>query len=237
MRSCLIQLLITVAVVFALLWFGLPFGASWLATNALNAAGFTGTSTKVEVSADLPPRILLGHADKVRLTSSKVSVGDLHAATIDMTLGNVELFDRKIGTIHGTMTGIVLPAATGTGPLTVDSATVDGAGTAAIATLTTSNAGLKTYIVKQLKARGVTVTAVAFGAPNKVTVTIGGKLLTGRLVVSNGALQAVFAGITPSTLPLINAGNGNPIHFTSVAVASSTVTLVGTMDLQTILGL
>jgi hypothetical protein len=78
---------------------------------------------------------------------------------------------------------------------------------------------------------------VTFGAPNKVTVTIGGKLLTGRLVVSNGALQAVFAGITPSTLPLINAGNGNPIHFTSVAVASSTVTLVGTMDLQTILGL
>ena len=48
MRSCLIQLLIAVAVIFALLWFGLPFGASWLATNALNAAGFTGTDTKVD---------------------------------------------------------------------------------------------------------------------------------------------------------------------------------------------
>ena len=34
MRSCLIQLLMTVAVIFALLWFGLPFGASWLATTA-----------------------------------------------------------------------------------------------------------------------------------------------------------------------------------------------------------
>ena len=47
MRSCLIQLLILVVVVFALLWFGLPVGASWLATNALNASGFSGTDTKV----------------------------------------------------------------------------------------------------------------------------------------------------------------------------------------------
>ena len=62
MRSCLIQLLLMVAVIFALLWFGLPFGASWLATNALRAVGFTGTDTRVEVSANLPPRILLGHA-------------------------------------------------------------------------------------------------------------------------------------------------------------------------------
>jgi hypothetical protein len=61
-----------VAVVFALLWFGLPFGASWLATNALSAAGFTGTDTKVDISATLPPRILLGHADKIHLTSTQV---------------------------------------------------------------------------------------------------------------------------------------------------------------------
>jgi hypothetical protein len=81
MRSCLIQLLVMVAAVFALLWFGLPFGAGWLATNALNAAGFTGTDTRVVVSSDLPPSILLGHADTIRLTSSQVSVGDLHAAT------------------------------------------------------------------------------------------------------------------------------------------------------------
>jgi hypothetical protein len=237
MRSCLIQLVIAVAVVFALLWFGLPFGASWLATNALNAAGFTGTNTKVEVSANLPPRILLGHADTITLTSSKVSVGDLHAASINLTLGNVELIDRKIGSIHGTMAGVVVPAPTGGNPLTADSATVDGTGTSATATLTCSNAELKALVVSQLKAQKLNATAVTFTAPDKVTATIGGQLKAGHLVVTNGALQAVFVGTTPSTVTLINVGNGNPIRFASVAVAGNTVTLVGTIDLQTLLGL
>jgi hypothetical protein len=237
MRSCLIQLLVTIAVIFALLWFGLPFGASWLATNALNAAGFTGTNTRVDVQADLPPRILLGHADRIRLTSTQVSVGDLHAASIDMTLGNVELIDRKIGTIHGSMTGVRVPAATGGDPLTADSVTVDGAGAAATATLTCTSAEVKALVISQLKAQKVPATAIAFSGPDKVTVTAAGVTKTGRLVVSNGSLEVVVAGISPSTITVINAGNGNPIRFTSVAVTTTSVTLVGTIDLQSLLGI
>src|SRR5664279_2261753 len=101
MRSCLIQFLLTAAVIVALLWFGLPFGASWLATNALGAVGFSGTNTTVEVSASLPPRILTGYADSIHLTSTQVGIGDLHAASVDLTLGGVELFSRKIATVQG----------------------------------------------------------------------------------------------------------------------------------------
>ena len=90
MRSCLIQLLVLIAMVFALLWFGLPLGADWLATNSLNASGFTGTGTKVDVSAYPPPVLLTGHADSIHLTSSQVGIGDLYAASIDLTLGKVE---------------------------------------------------------------------------------------------------------------------------------------------------
>jgi len=104
----------------------------------------------VDVQADLPPRILLGHADRIRLTSTQVSVGDLHAASIDMTLGNVELIDRKIGTIHGSMTGVRVPAATGGSPLTADSVTVDGSGSSATATLTCTSAEMKTLVVSQI---------------------------------------------------------------------------------------
>jgi len=128
MRSCLIQLLIAVAVIFALLWFGLPFGASWLATNALTAAGFTGTDTKVTVSADLPPRILLGHADKIQLTATDASVGGLYAASIDVTLSDVELIDRTFASAHGTLKGVRVPAPNGD-PATIDSVALDGAGT------------------------------------------------------------------------------------------------------------
>ena len=115
MRSCLIRLLVMAVFVFALLWFGLPFGASWLATNALNAAGFTGTTTQVDISATLPPRILLGHADKIRLTSTQVSVSDLHAETMDVTLSDVQLFDRTFGSVDGTLTGVRVFTPTGDG--------------------------------------------------------------------------------------------------------------------------
>ena len=64
MRSCLVQLLILVALVFGLVWFGLPIGAAWVATNALKAAGFSGTDTAVTVTADPPFLLLTGHVER-----------------------------------------------------------------------------------------------------------------------------------------------------------------------------
>jgi hypothetical protein len=236
MRSCLFQLLVTVAVVFALLWFGLPFGASWIATNTLNAAGFTGTSTKVDVAAKLPPRILLGHADTVRLTSTQVSVGDLHASAIDVTLADVELIDRTIGSVSGTLTGVRVPADDG-GVLTADSVVLAGRGTDANATLTVSSSEVATLAKTQLKGLGVTATNVKLTAPDDVTLTVAGQTRTGHLVTKDGALQVVVASLTPKVMTLIETGNGNPFTFTSVKVSSASVTLVGTIDLQSLLGL
>ena len=236
MRSCLIQLLVTIAVVFALLWFGLPFGAGWLATNALNAAGFTGTDTNVEVSANLPPRILLGHADKIRVTSNQVGVGDLHAATMDVTLGDVELIDRTIGTVDGTLTGVLLPAPNGDA-VTIDTATLSGSGTAATATLTVSTAEAESLAESQLKAAAGVTATVKFAPTTNVTVTITGKSEPGHLVVKDGALLLVPVSSSLPTVTLIGTGNGNPFQFTSVSVSATTVTLVGTIDIQALLGL
>jgi hypothetical protein len=236
MRSCLIQLLIAVAVIFALLWFGLPFGASWLATTALNSAGFAGTGTKVEVSANLPPRILLGHADTIHLTSTQVGVGDLHAGSMDVTLGNVEFFDRKFGTVTGLLTDVRIPAPNGD-PVTIDSAVLNGAGTAATATLTLSSAQLAQLAQTQLQTQTGIPSTVKMAAPNKVTVTVNGQAEAGRLVAQNGAILVVPTSSALPTMTLIDSGSGNPFHFTSVTVGATTVTLVGTIDLQSLLGL
>ncbi|MFI5258956.1 MAG: hypothetical protein ACHQ01_05020 [Candidatus Limnocylindrales bacterium] len=237
MRSCLIQLLLTVAVIFALLWFGLPFGASWLATNALNAAGFTGTDTKVEVSADLPPRILLGHADKVHLTSTQVSVGGLNAATFDVTLGDVSLFDRTVGTVSGTLTGVRVPAPDGE-PVTIATATLAGAGTAVRSTLTISTAEAQGLAQTQLKAQTGLVGTVKFAAPNAVTVTVRGTSQQAHLVVAaGGTLELVPVSTALQTVTLLETGNGNPFQLSSVTVGAGGVTLVGTIDIQTLLGL
>lgn len=236
MRSCLIQLLMAVALVFALVWFGVPFGASWLATNALGAAGFTGTNTKVEVSSNLPPRMLLGHADKVRLTSSEVSVGDLHAATIDVILSNVELIDRKIGSVRGTLTGVRVFAPNGD-PITIDTVTLDGEGTSAAALLTITKAEAESLAESQLKAQTGLTGTVKLAAPDKVTLTVNGKSEAGHLVVKNGALELVPVSGALPTVTLIEAGKGNPFQLISGAIGSDSVTLSGTIDLQTLLGL
>ena len=103
MRSCLIQLVILFAVAFCLLWFALPLGVGALVTGALNASGFSGADTKVDVSASPPPLLLTGHADKIHITSSQVSISDLHAAGVDVILRDVDMLGRKIGTVSGTL--------------------------------------------------------------------------------------------------------------------------------------
>jgi hypothetical protein len=232
----LIQLLVTAGVIFALLWFGPPFAASWLATNALNAAGFTGTNTSVEVSADLPPRILLGHADTIRLTSSQVGAGDLHAAIIDVTLSDVGLIDRTVGGVNGTLAGVRVPAPNGD-PVTIDAVTLRGSGTSAVATMTVKNAEVESLIESQLQAQTGIAGTVTLAAPDAVTVTVEGKSESGKLVVTAGTLQLVPASTSLPTVILLAAGGGNPFQLTSVAVGSNTVTLVGTIDLQSLLGL
>ena len=235
MRSCLIRLLLTGAVIFALLWFGLPFGASWLATNALGAVGFSGTNTTVQVKANLPPRMLTGYADTIHLTSTEVGIGDLHATNIDLTLGGVRLFDRKIDTVRGTLGGVRVPDPDGQ-PVTFETVNVDGDARRAAATLTMSNAEANRLAVSQLKAHGISGT-VTFVAPDKVVVTAGGKPQACRLRLFNGALVLVPDGNALPTLTLIAPGDGNPFQLSAASVGAKSLTLAGTIDLQTLLGI
>jgi hypothetical protein len=232
----LIRILVMAAFVFALLWFGLPFGASWLATNALNAVGFTGTNTQVDISAALPPRILLGHADKIRLTSTQVSVSDLNAATMDVTLNDVQLIDRTFGSADGTLTGVRVFTPSGDG-LTIDTVVLHGASTATTATLTVSNAEAESLAEQQFKAHTTLAAKVKVSAPDKVTITINGQSKPGHLVVKDGSLLMVPESTDLPTVTLLQAGSGNPFHLTTVSVGPTTITLGGMIDLQSLLGL
>jgi hypothetical protein len=236
MRSCLIQLLILVAVVFGLLWFGLPIGAGWLASNALNAAGFSGTDTKVEVSSNPPPLLLTGHADRIHVTSTQVSVGDLHAATLDFSLGGVSLLDRTIGTIDGTLTGVKMPAPDGK-PVVIDSATVTGPASHAKATLKLARSAVETLASQQLKSQAGINATMTLAAPNKVTVKIGTQSQPGSLVVKDGELDVVPSSPSLPTAVLLKSGDGNPFTLTSVVISGDVVTLTGEIDVEQLLGL
>lgn len=236
MRSCLIQVLILIAVVFALLWFGLPLGASWLATNALNASGFSGTNTKVDVSSNPPPVLLTGHADSIHLTSTQASVGDLHASTIDFTLGDVSLLDRTVGTIDGSLTGVKVPAPDGK-VVVVDTASVKGEASNAQATLKLARSQVETLAAQQLKSQTGISGTVTLAAPNKLTIKVGGQSQPGTLVVKNGELDLVPDSSGLPTATLLKSGDGNPFTLQSVTIVGDVVTLTGVIDVETLLGL
>jgi hypothetical protein len=232
----LIQVLILIAVVFALLWFGLPLGASWLATNALNASGFSGTDTKVDVSSNPPPLLLTGHADRIHLTSTQASVGNLHAATIDFTLGDVSLLDRTLGTIDGSLTGVKVPAPDGK-PVVVDTASVNGEAANARATLILARSEVESLAAQQLKSQTGISATITVAPPNKVTVKVGGQSQPGTLVVKDGELDLVPDSPGLPTATLLKSGDGNPFTLQSVTIGAETVTLTGVIDMQTLLGL
>jgi hypothetical protein len=234
MRSCLIQIVVMVAVVFCLLWFGLPFGVSALATAALNATGFSGTDTKVEVSASPPFMLLTGHADTIRIRSADARMGNLEASDIDVTLGSVELLSRDIGTVTGTLDGVRVAAPNGD-PIAIDKVTLQGSATATIATATLTVAEAGTLAETQLKAQTGIVAKVTVKGPNVVTITVGSKSQAGRLLTSNGSLLLVPNSNTMPTVTLMAPGTANPLSVTSVSVGTSEVTLVGTIDIQNLL--
>jgi hypothetical protein len=235
MRSCLFQLLVLVAMVFGVLWFGLPMGAGWVATNALKTAGFTGTDTVVTVNADPPLLLLTGHADTIHVTSNAVSVGDLEATSIDITLGKVDLIGRTVGTVSGTLSGVTIAVSNGD-PVTAASVKLAGTATATQATIELPTAQAQALAVAALKAQGLTAT-VTFKAPNVVTIKAAGKTVAAHLEAADGILLLVPEVPGFPIVPLITPGNGNPFRVTGAAVAAKGVTLTGTIDLQTLLGI
>jgi hypothetical protein len=234
MRSCLMQILITAGIVFCLLWFALPFGVSAVATAALNATGFSGTNTRVEVSASPPFMLLTGHADTIRIRSSDAVMGDLHATAVDVTLGSVQLLSRTIGTVSGTLDGVRVAAPNGD-PVPIDQVTLQGSATATTATATLTVSEAEALAESQLKAQSGIVAKVTLTAPNVVTVTVGSKSQAARLVTSDGALLLVPAGDNVATVTLISPGTANPLRVTSVVVGPLTVTLTGTINIQDLL--
>lgn len=236
MRSCLIQALILIVVAFGLLWFGLPIGASWLATNALNSSGFSGTGTKVDVSSNPPPVLLTGHADRVHISSTQASVGNLHAATVDFTLGDVSLLDRTVGTIDGSLTGVKVLAPDGK-PVVVDTASVDGDATNAAATLQLAKSQVESLAAQQLKSQTGINATITLAEPNKVTVSVGGQSQPGTLVVMNGELDLIPDSPGLPRAALLKSGDGNPFTLQTVTIVGDVVTLKGVIDMQSLLGL
>jgi hypothetical protein len=234
MRSCLFQLLFTLAILFCLVWFVVPIGVAALVQGALTSGGFSGTNTRVEVSSNPPFMLLTGNADRVHITSTDASMGDLHASSVDVTLQGVNLLSRDIGTVTGTFGGVRIAAPNGD-PVAIDAVTLSGEASATRATATLNVTTAARLAQSQIKAQTGFSSTVVLKAPDAVVLTIGGKSQTGRLVAVNGALVLIPSNSGMPTVTLVAPGSGNPFHVTGVRIDGSAMTLSGTLDTQALL--
>ncbi len=233
MRSCLIQIVIAGIVVIALLWFGLPLAVDALAVQALEASGFSGTDTKVEVVANPPPLLLTGHADSMRISSSQAGVANLHAVQVDVTLYDVDLLNRHFGSVSGTLSGVSL-AAPNSDSIALSRVDLDGPSSATVATCTLTVHDTEILAESQLKSQGVDA-RVELVPTDRMIITVGGNSYFGSLSAENGSLFLVpDAGGLPKVL-LMSPGEGNPFHITSVRIGTEDVVLTGTIDVQGLL--
>lgn len=232
MRSCLIQVLVALLVVLLLLWFALPLAVSALAAGALNAAGFNGTDTRVEVSANPPPLLLTGRGN-VHIVSSDVSLSDLHAAAVDVTLTDVDLLSREIGGVEGTLEGVQVAAPNGD-TVSIDDVSLAGPAGRTVASCDVSLAEARELAESQLASQGVKAT-VLLAAPNVVTLNVGGNAFKGRLVATDGSLFLVPESKAMPTVLLISPGRGSPFRVESVSISETHVILSGTIDVESLL--
>jgi hypothetical protein len=234
MRGCLTFLLLVVVTILVASWLFLPAVAGGAVVAALGAGGFMGSPASATVSSDPPIELLGGHADRIVIQARDATFHELSAATVDLTLTDVSLFDRTAGTVSGTLTGIRMVPRSGH-VLPVSSAKLSGSSSAIQARLSLSLADVSAIAASALtSAAGGTPSKVTLAAPDKVSIVLSGVTVSGRVAVDDqGGLvfrstAATLAVAGP--IDLIRPGPGLPIRIRTVALTASGAILTATVD-------
>jgi hypothetical protein len=232
-RGCLTSFFVLIALGLVASWLFLPPIAAGAIDQGLQLAGFHGDGRRVTVVASPPLELLALHADEVRVQASDVSYHGLQVGAVDVTLGDVGLFDRTVGTIDGTLTEVTFNGVDGL-PVDVASIGISGTGGEVDATIVLSAADVRSLASTAVKAAtGTAPTKVTLAAPNRVAVTSGKKTVGGTLDVDDaGGLVFVpsGSGSLPGSIDLVRPGPDVPLRLESVTVGPAGATLKGAVD-------
>lgn len=233
MRGCLFILVLAAAVLGAGAWFGAPVVTSTLIDGALRSAGYTARTSTVRATSDLPPRLLLGKADRVEISGSDVDFRTFHAASLDLVLTDVDVIGRTAGTISGRIGDAELKTTDGVAA-TAD-VSIDGSGRAAEATIDVDAATVSRVVSEAFRARfGVTVTDVALVAPDILRISAGPTTIEGRLEVDDAGAIALSTPLGASTI--LSFDPSFPLRLRSVSVTGGNLQIGATLDAAALLG-
>lgn len=204
----------------------IPVAEALLGTAASTTLGGTTTAT---VEADPPFALLGGRAARVRLSGRTVGLPDgrIRAATIDVTLVEVDLLARRAARVEGSLAGVTA----GTEGVAIERIDLSGPSDALETALTIGREEALELIRAGL-ASGVPVEAAELVAPGRIRATVGGTELVAALLVRKGSLVAVPKGVAVAPITLIRASSVAPLVLRSVVVTADGLVIRGTVGLD-----
>lgn len=228
MRGCLSVLVLAAVFVLGLAWFGGPVLAGTIVERSMTAAGFVAADTSVAVTSEPPLELLAGHADRVVVTARNATLRNMAAASLSLTLSNVDLVGRRFARVDGTLDDVSIDASDGT-VINARSIALRGPSDAATATVRLAEDVVKRLITDGVRAQaGLRVTGVTLSPPNRIGFTAG-LPIDGRFdVAADGSLGLVTSG-GGSRFMLFEPPP--ELRLVGVSVVGSDLVLVGTTSL------
>lgn len=237
MRGCLFVLLFAAIVIGSGAWFASAPIASTVVGAILDGSGFRAASSTITVTADPPPRLLLGQADRVAITAADVQWQSLRAARLSLAFDGVDLFARTATTIHGSLDDADVAAddeTTGGGAAPTATIAVDGPAAAADAAITVDAATIRRLIVAAVEREfGVKATGVELVAPNRLRLAAPGATIEATLVIDGSGGLAVSTPL--GSVEMLRVDPAIPLRLRSVAVVDGALRLDGILDVNALL--
>jgi len=232
-RGCLFILILGAAVVAGAAWFGSPVLATTLIEGALRNAGYSAATSTVHATADPPPRLLLGKADRVEIRGTDVDFRTFHAASLDLVLVDVDIIGRTAGGISGRIEDAEMRTIDGVAA--VADVTIEGSGDAAAAIIVVG-AGTVEQAVSEAFEREfeVTVTDVQLVEPDVLRISSGATNVQGRLEVNDAGAIALTTPLGSSTI--LSFDPAFPLRLRDVAVRGGDLRIDATLDAAALLG-
>jgi hypothetical protein len=232
MRGCLFVLALAAVVVTAAAWFGAPPLTSAVIASILENSGYHAADSTITASANPPVRLLFGHADTVTISGRGVTWRTFRAASVDLTLGDVNLFGRTAGAIHGTISGAELQAS-GTVVPTANVA-IDGSGSEATAVIHLAGATVDRLVRSGFsKETGTPPTTIALVAPDTLRVATSGSTIEGGLAIDTAGALVLLTRL--GSTEIFSFDPSFPIRITGVQIMGADLELTGTLDAEALL--
>jgi hypothetical protein len=198
----------------------------------LQGSGYSATTSTVTVQADPPIALLLGRADTVRIDAEGVAWRSFHAASMDLTITNVDIIGRRADAIQGTITGAELQT-TESPPPTAD-VTIDGSASQATATIEVSAAAVDRVVQSAFERQlGVAIGSTTLAAPNIIRLSTPAGTVDGQLAVD--PTGALVLGSPIGSMTILSFDRSFPLRLSGVVGSPAGLRFTGRLDAEALL--